>query len=71
MTSILIEQTEDELRAEINFWTQFVAEWQKIRNEPPHPRAFEALDRAESRLESVLIQKNRQSESRGSSPFSH
>lgn len=57
--SLIIEQTEDELRAEIDFWSKFVAEWQGIRDEPVHPRAFEALDRAESRLEYVLTQQVR------------
>ena len=62
--SILIEQTENELRAEINFWNKFVAGWQEIKSEPVHPRAFEALDRAESRLEHILTGQNRQAESR-------
>ena len=52
--NILIEQTEVELRAEISFWTDFVAEWQDSRDEPVHSRAYEALDRAESRLEYLL-----------------
>lgn len=69
--SILIEQTEEELRAEINFWNKFVAEWQEVRDEPVHPRAFEALDRAESRLEHVLTDQNRQDESRGYSTLLH
>ena len=67
----LIVQTEDELRAEIDFWKKFVAERQDFRNEPVHPRAFEALERAESRLQYVLIDQNRQDESRGSSPLLH
>ncbi len=69
--SILIEQTEEELRAEINFWNKFVAEWQEVRDEPVHPRAFEALDRAESRLEHVLTDQNRQDENRGYSTLLH
>ena len=69
--SILIEQTEDELRAEINFWSKFVDDWQEIRDEPVHPRAFEALNRAESRLEHVLTGQNRRSENRGYSPTLH
>ncbi len=69
--SILIEQTEKELRAEINFWNKFVAEWQEIKNEPVHPRAFEALDRAESRLEYLLTDQNRQTESSGYSTLLH
>ncbi len=69
--SILIEQTEEELRAEINFWNKFVAEWQEVRDEPVHSRAFEALDRAESRLEQVLTDQNRQDESRGDAPLLH
>jgi len=69
--SILIEQTEEELRAEINFWNKFVAEWQEVRDVPVHPRAFEALDRAESRLEHVLTDQNRRSENRGYSPILH
>ncbi|HBH35883.1 MAG TPA: hypothetical protein DDW45_05785 [Gammaproteobacteria bacterium] len=69
--NILIDQTEDELRAEIDFWTKFVNEWKNFRDEPVHPRAFEALERVESRLEYVLIDQNRQAEGRGSSPLLH
>jgi hypothetical protein len=69
--SILIEQTEDELRAEINFWKKFVTEWRDFRDEPVHPRAFEALDRAESSLKNLLTDQNRQSESRGYPPILH
>ena len=69
--TILIEQTADELRTEIHFWTKFVAEWQDFRDEPVHPRAFEALDRAESRLEYLMTDKNQQSENRGFPPILH
>jgi len=67
----LIEQTEDELRAEINFWEKFVVEWREVRSEAVHPRAFEALDRAESRLEYLLTDQNRRAENRGSSLLLH
>jgi hypothetical protein len=68
---ILIQQTENELRAEINFWTKFVTEWQDSREEPVHPRAFEALDDAESRLQDLLTDQNRQSENRAYPPVLH
>lgn len=69
--SILIEQTENELCAEIDFWTDFVSRWRESRDEPVHQRAFEALDRAESRLESLLTDQNRYSENRGDPPILH
>ena len=69
--NILIEQTEVELRAEISFWTKFVAEWQDSRDEPVHGRAFEALDRAESRLEYLLTDQNRLSDSPAYPPLLH
>ena len=69
--TILIEQTEDELRAEISFWTKFVVEWQDFRDEPVHPRAFEALDRAESRLEYLMTDQNLRTENRGFPPLLH
>lgn len=69
--NILIEQTEVELRAEISFWTKFMAEWQDSRNEPVHSRAYEALDRAESRLEYLLTDQNRLSDSPAYPPLLH
>lgn len=68
---ILIEQTENELRAEIDFWTNFVSSWCENRDEPVHPRAFEALDHAQSRLEYLLTDKNREAENRGYLPVLH
>ncbi|MEA3303947.1 MAG: hypothetical protein U9Q75_11815 [Pseudomonadota bacterium] len=67
----LIEQTEVELRAEISFWTKFVAEWQDCRDEPVHARAYEALDRAESRLGCLLTDQNRLSDSPAYPPVLH
>ena len=61
---ILIEQTENELREEIDFWTNFISRWRETRDEPAHPRAFEALERAESRLEYLLTDQKREAESR-------
>jgi hypothetical protein len=69
--NILIEQTEVELRAEISFWTKFVAEWQESRDKPVHARADEALDRAESRLEYLLTDQNRLSDSPAYPPLLH
>ena len=69
--SILIEQTEVELRAEISFWTKFVAEWKDSRDEPVHLRAYEALDRAESRLEYLLTDQNQLSDSLAYPPLLH
>lgn len=69
--SILIEQTEEELRAEINFWSNFVAEWQDFRDEPVHPRAFEALDRAESRLGHLLTDQKQLSDRPAYPPLLH
>lgn len=68
---ILIEQTENELRAEIDFWTNFVSGWCESRDEPLHPRAFEALNHAESRLEYLLTDQNLEAESGGYSPLLH
>jgi len=68
---IQIEQTENELRAEIDFWTNFVSRWRESRDEPVHPRAFEAMDRAQSRLEYLLTDQNLEAENRGYLPVLH
>jgi len=42
---------EERLGEEVDFWRGFIADWERKRGEPAHPRAYEALQHAEKKLE--------------------